>query len=550
MAVEVRPLKVNSNEGIMDAIRADSSMEYQNRIPSATEAGVKETVERLLNYRAHYNEFIDALVNRIGLVIARNTSWTNPLAPFKRGLLTFGDTIEEVQVGLLKAHVYDPDREYLEKDLFGTERPDVQANFHRVNRQNFYKVTINEDLLRRAFLEPGGLNTFVNQLMSAPTTSDQWDEFLLTCSLFSKYESMGGFYHVNVPDVRDIESGAADAKIALRKMRAMAGNLTFLSTKYNAAHMPTFASRDDLYLFVTPEFNAAIDVEALAGAFNIDRANMHGRVVEIPADQFAITGAQAVMTTKDFFVIADQLFETRSQPNAAALHNNYFLHRWEIISASRFVPAVMFHTGADDEVIVVNKPVTSVTTPTIEAIDGTVPTTAVRGQMVALVAKAVTDPTGGQEAVMWSVDGAKSERTYITPYGVLHVGGDETADSLTVTATSTGINADNPRDDAKTATLTVNLSGAVLDGWPRQGKIIGIEVAGEDVPAFDAATTTYALALPADTKVSTKNVYVTSDGPINAAVKVASAAGGYTVTITVDPGVGDPVVYTVNVTVG
>ena len=206
MAVEVRPLKVNSNEGIMDAIRADSSMEYQNRIPSATEAGVKETVERLLNYRAHYNEFIDALVNRIGLVIARNTSWTNPLAPFKRGLLTFGDTIEEVQVGLLKAHVYDPDREYLEKDLFGTERPDVQANFHRVNRQNFYKVTINEDLLRRAFLEPGGLNTFVNQLMSAPTTSDQWDEFLLTCSLFSKYESMGGFYHVNVPDLRDIES--------------------------------------------------------------------------------------------------------------------------------------------------------------------------------------------------------------------------------------------------------------------------------------------------------------------------------------------------------
>ena len=550
MAVDVRPLKVNDNSAILDAIRADASMEYQRRIPAATEAGVTETVKELMNFRAHYNEFIDALVNRIGLVIARNTNWTNPLAPFKRGLLTFGDTIEEVQVGLLKAHVYDPDREYMEKDIFGTEVPEVQSNFHRVNRQNFYKITVNENLLRRAFLEPGGLSTFVNQLMSAPSTSDQWDEFLLTCSLFAKYESNGGFHHVNVPDVRAIESGAVDAKVALRKMRAMADNLTFLSTRYNAAHMPTFADRDELCLFVTPEFNAAVDVEALAGAFNVDKATMHGKIIPIPADQFGIDGAQAIMTVKDFFVIADQSLETTSQFNPVSRQNNYFLHHWQIVSASRFVPAVMFWTGADDEIITINKPVVSVATPTIEAIDGTVPSTAERGQMVALVAKAVTDPEGGQEAVMWSVTGAESGRTYITPYGVLHVAGDETATSLTVRATSTGIDAENPRADAKTATLTVNLSGDILDGWPANGKVTGIEIAGEPVDGFNAATTTYALALPAGTTVSKSKVYVTSDGPVNSTVEVASVAGGYTVTVTVDPGAGDPVVYTVNVTVG
>src|SRR5699024_10286028 len=200
------------------------------------------------------------LINRIGSVIARNISWQNPLAEFKRGMLEYGDTIEEIQTGLLQAHIYDPDREYLERDLFGTEVPEVQTSFHTVNRQNFYKVTVNQPLLQRAFLADDGLSNFVAQLLEAPSTSDYWDEFLTTVQLFPEYENNGGFWHVNVPDVKDLESSESDAKSALRKMRAMADKLKFISTRYNAAHMPTFADRDDLVVFVSPEFNAAIDV--------------------------------------------------------------------------------------------------------------------------------------------------------------------------------------------------------------------------------------------------------------------------------------------------
>src|SRR5205085_2463831 len=148
--------------------------------------------------------------------------------------------------------------------LFSRETPEVQANFHTINRQDFYKVTINESLLNRAFLDPTGLSGFINQLMEAPSNSDQLDEFLLTCSLFREYESNGGFYHVNVPDVRNLDSSGDDARLALRKMRAMADNLKFLSTKYNAAHMPIFARPEQLVIFASPEFNAAVDVDALA----------------------------------------------------------------------------------------------------------------------------------------------------------------------------------------------------------------------------------------------------------------------------------------------
>lgn len=466
-----RPLKKASNEAILNAIWNDSSSDYQRRIPYATQGAIQDTVKTLHQYRPLWNEFLDALINRIGSVIARNISWQNPLAEFKRGMLEYGDTIEEIQTGLLQAHIYDPDREYLERDLFGTEVPEVQTSFHTVNRQNFYKVTVNQPLLQRAFQADEGLSDFVTQLLEAPSTSDYWDEFLTTVQLFPEYENNGGFWHVNVPDVKDLESSEADAKSALRKMRAMADKLKFISTRYNAAHMPTFADRDDLVVFVSPEFNAAIDVEALASAFNTDRANMHGRIIPIPEEHFGVEGAQAIMTTKDFFVIADQRLENASQWNAAALHNNYFLHHWQVISASRFVPAVMFWTGQDDEVIEIRTPVESIAAPVITNDDGEEVTEVQRGLIYAATAEVTTNPEDGiNVGVRWTVEGATSNRTHITPTGVLQVGGDEGASSLTVRGTTTWLDSEGIARAGESATTSVTVTGDPVIDWPRESE--------------------------------------------------------------------------------
>ncbi len=540
------------NSAILDAIRGIASTDYQRRIPATDTAGIASTIENLTKpeNRQWMNEFMDALVNRIGMTIARSNSWSNPLAPFKRGMLEFGNTIEEIQVGLLEAHGYDPDRDYMEKTLFGRERPETQVNFHTINRQDMYKVTVNPDLLRRAFLAESGLSGFVNQLMEAPTTSDQWDEFLLMSSLFKEYEHNGGFYHVNVPDVANLNSTGDDARMALRKMRAMAGNLKFLSTEYNAAKMPVFAQPDDLMLFVTPEFNAAIDVEALAGAFNIDRAQMHGKIVELPESAIGVDGAQAIMTTSDFFVIADTTFESTNQWNPASLHNNYFLHHHQVISASRFVPAVMFTTGADDEVITIRTNITGISDITFESVDGVTPTGVERGGMVALVAEAESTPEGAN-AVSWGVTGNTSGRTFITQFGVLHVAPDETATSLTVTASTAGVDYENTRENPFTATLAVPVTGDPFGGWPvTTGTLSGITIKGEPIAGVTPSTTTYAATIPTGETLTKAGVKVTTTDNADVNVSVAANAElGYTVTIVVDPSTNDaPVTYTVNVT--
>lgn len=468
MALEnVGALKPTPNELTLDRIRKKASPDYRARIPEATQAGVQATMKALMEYRPAKNEFIDALVNRIGLVYAKSVSWTNPLSEFKRGMLSFGDTIEEVHMGLIKAKTYDFDRESTERNLFGTHRAEVQTNFHTINREDKYIITIDNPALNRAFLETNGLTDFISQTMESITTSDQWDEFLLTVQLFSEYDSNNGFFKVQVPDVAANNSTEADAKVLLRRVRAMADNLTFISTKYNPAGMPMAAKRSDLLLFVTPEVNAAIDVEALAGAFNISSAQLHGRIIPLPEDHFKMPGVQAILTTEDFFVIADTVFETAQMWNPDALQNNQWLHHHQIISASRFVPAVMFTSNTVEEITVLPNPVDSITDLVATNAAGVAVTTVTRGEVYQLTADVVTElENGTNEAVRWEIVNTHSLFSYISDSGVLHVYGAENATALEIQATSVWLDPEGV-EQSKTRKETFNVTGDKLVLWPR-----------------------------------------------------------------------------------
>lgn len=468
MAVKLGRLKSNSNVAILNAIRNGASLDYQRRIPVATKGNISQTLGELRRFRPQWNEFENALINRIGTVYARNMVWQNPLAEFKRGLLNDGgDTIEEIYTGLIESHVYDPNRDYMERTIFGTHDIDVRSSFHHVNRREFYPVTVNEEMLKNAFLGSEGLSSFVSQVMAAPTTSDNWDEFLATTSLFAEYEKNDGFWHVNVPNLSDLTSDAPDARKAVKTIRALIDTIKFPSTRYNSAGMPSFANPDEIIIFATPQFKAAMDVDALAAAFNEDRMSIDSRIIVIPKENFGIDQCQAILTVREFFVLADQALDTTSQFNPVSRGTNYFLHHWEVISASRFVPAVMFWTGKDDTIT----PVTI--TPVIGELSVVDPDGAVQAKVDPGanydVKVPVTGADGYRISLTYSCEGAMSQRTTVTPQGVLVVGYDERATTIKVNVKLAYVNPDSSKAQAtnivKSFNVTVNKDNAV-DDWP------------------------------------------------------------------------------------
>jgi hypothetical protein len=447
-------LRAVDNTLILDAIRKNATTDYRRRIPSATQAGVQAVMQNLFDFKAYRNEFIDALVNKIGLTLYNDISWENPLSIFKRGKLEFGATIEEITVGLIKASTYDHDEDSLERELFGRAPVDVSVQYHTINREDKYKNTIEMFALRRAFQSENGLGNFISELMQAPATSDNWDEFLLMTSLFKEVERSGGFHKVQVNDIASATSADVEtfSKEMLRSIRAYAGNMAFISTHYNALGMPTAVRPEELVLFITPEANATLDVEALAGAFNIEKADVPGRTVLVPREHFRIPGAQALLTTEKFFVVADSLLETTMVSNAAGLYDNYWLHHHQVMSASLAAPAILFTTDEGTVINIYDDPeVTAVDVVRVANRAGETVTAVERGELYYVEDTVTTSPEDdGMNAVVYTVDGT-SQFTRITKSKVLHVGLDETNTTLTITGTST----DDDSSVMDTITVTV-----------------------------------------------------------------------------------------------
>ena len=461
----MQPWNNPDNYDILNAVRGQSTTVYQDRIPNADKASIDDVIHNLLSWTPGMNEFLNSLVNVIGLQIYKNVNtFDNPFAKFKRGMLMTGDTIEEIMNGLLMAHRYDASSEYLEAEIFGTERPETQVNFHKINRKDYYKLTINEVELRKAFTSLGGLDQFITNLMSTPQTSDQWDEFLVTTSLFAEWHKYRGFFNVNVPDLSTSTSEPNDAKFTLRRMRELGDTLPFLSRRYNPAHMPMAIKREELELIITPEANAAIDVEALSAAFNVDKAEFSSRKTIIPAEYIGIPGFQAMLTTKDFFVIADSLLETRNAMNPVGLTTNYFLHHQQVISASRFAPTILF-TSAEPStpIIVIPSVVQSIAAPTLKDQGGNVVTNVIRGNSYQIIAPATTSPiNGSNDAVKLMLVGALSTRTAVFQNGFFVVALDEAATSLTVNTVST-------EDQTIISTASFSVVGDLATLWPTPG---------------------------------------------------------------------------------
>lgn len=229
------------NATILDKVRAKGTDDYQQRIPSATQTGVANTMRYLFDpmNRQYLNDCVWSMINRIGLtVMAQNTPFENPLSIFKKENLYWGSTVQEIAVKWIKAHGYKDDAE----DLLKMHRPEAAVWFYEMNRRDQYPISWVDDELRQAFVDDFGLNRFVAQIMETPRNSDNYDEMNIMLALIRHYEQNLGFYKVHLDAV---PSDQTTAKTLLKALRATAGRMQFPSTQYNALNVtdiPAYAN--------------------------------------------------------------------------------------------------------------------------------------------------------------------------------------------------------------------------------------------------------------------------------------------------------------------
>lgn len=420
---------------LLNVIRSDASQAYRDRVPEATQDNIAEIGNPILNYEATRNEFLDALVNRIGMVIITSRSYNNPLKRFKKGMMSLGETVEEIFVNIIKAEPYylvDDQGKTAAQDEFERRLPNVLAAFHKRNRQDKYPVTIQNDDLRTAFLSYQGVEDLVSKIIEAVYTSDEYDEFLLMKNVFFEAGMRGALRPVTVPGL----DSDVNAKKTMTLFRQTALDLTFMRSDSNFMGVTTHTPLDEQVIFILSSVAATVDVEVLASAFNMDKTNFIGRRVIV--DDFGgleKEGVIAIAADEDWFMVFDNYLTMTSDYVASRLYYNYFLHHWETLSYSPFKNVVAFTTEA----------------PTVKSVTitpGTASVTKAAGGTVQLTA-AVTGTGLISNNVVWTI--TEDANASVTSSGLVTIKPGITVDSLTVTATS---KLDNTKSGTATITLT------------------------------------------------------------------------------------------------
>lgn len=420
----------DSTAGTLNLIRNELGGAYAKAVPVADDRNIGEVGIGINSLPEHRNSFLNQLVDRIGLVVIKHKSMNNPLGKFKRGTMPLGYTIEEIYTDITKAKKFDPTD--AESTLYKREIPDTKVFFHQRNREQFYEQTVSQAELKSAFVSYANLDNFVTGIFEALYNSAEVDEYLWMRKLIDQYYEKGFFHHVKVVAPTDEVTG----KQLVKKIRAMARKLTLGmgSRNYNHTGVHTRSEIDGLHLFITADTEAEIDVEVLAAAFNMGKAEFMGNITVI--DEFEDPAIQAVLVDQDWFMCYDNNIEMTNVYNAKGLYWNYFYHIWQTLSCSTLENAVVFST-ADAPV----PPSASITPKTANVKAGT--TQQFTGSV-----------TGGTaSAEVYSISGQAKAGTTISSSGLLTVDATEEVDvKITVTykATVDGVDL----TDTSVATVT------------------------------------------------------------------------------------------------
>lgn len=351
------------NVDILNAIRNDASQEFADAIPVASGDNVREVGRLIMADQNYTNEFLMALVNRIGRTIITAKSWNNPLAKFKMGLLEMGEVVQDIFINSVEERVYS--MYDAETNVFKIAIPDIRACYYAINSQKVYKATINESMIAQAFLSKNGLYDLVNKIMSRMQLQDEDYEFKVMQNCIKDCADKGQFYPVVLSNAPTDESSA---KELVKQARAMFSKMKYPSTQYNFAGVKNLSNIDDILIIIDSDTEALLDVNVLASAFNMEKAEFLGHLVVIP--KMPVANCYAIMCDKNWWKVWDNKITTQNIYNTEGLYYNTTFHHWATYHYSPFENAIIFttNTSAITSLTITNNTITANadTTVTIE----------------------------------------------------------------------------------------------------------------------------------------------------------------------------------------
>lgn len=347
----------------LNKLRELSSDLYHQYVPIIDDStDISKFAEPILKVPEVYNEFCNALVNRIVYTQFEIKSFRNPLVVLEGDRIPLGYAGQEVYVNPQKGRTYNPD------DFAGLlikYEADVKVQYMAINSDVQYPVTFSRQQLKKAFVSWGDLETFIDGLSNALYNGAFIDEFRFTKLIVSDaYKDNKAQIISNLSAVSDGDT----AKAFVEKARELFLNFQLPSSSYNAwakvggAGKPivTWTNPEDIVMLVRNDIRAKLDVEVLASAFNMDKTTLMGNIITIDNfdvyddDGTKVFDGSAILGgifDKSWFRIKrqDMFMDSFYNPNNRSIQ--YYLNVVKMYNYSLFANGVILATAAPTSAI-------------------------------------------------------------------------------------------------------------------------------------------------------------------------------------------------------
>lgn len=341
----------------LNKIREISSDIYHQYIPILEDdTDISTFASPILNVPEVYNEFCNALVNRIVYTQVNTKTFNNPLRGLEGSVMPLGFAGQEIYVNPAKG------RQYNVNDFAGILQKyeaDVKVQYLVKNMDLQYPLTVVRTKLKEAFVSWESLDSFITGLTNSLYNGMYIDEFKYTKALVSSA------YKGNLVQVETVSAPTTSKELAETftiKARELFLNFQMPSTQYNAwakvggAGKPitTWTDPEDIVILIRNDVRAYMDVTVLANAFQIDKATLLGNIYAV--DNFDVYDDEGnkifdgsnifgMIADRNWFKIKpiDQFMENGYNANNRAMQ--YFLNNIKMYEFSLFANAKVFATG-------------------------------------------------------------------------------------------------------------------------------------------------------------------------------------------------------------
>ena len=221
------------------------------------------------DYTVDINE-VYPLIEKVARQTIASTEISDRLALFNKAPIANGKTIEEYVVEIATSTAYN----ISSTNPFSIKNPSIKTVYYKDWTHKQFDVTVYDNEIRKVLLADGNAGRVSAEIVASLTKGDIYEKYLAVRDMFSYMFSQDLIK-------KSDEILKTNYKGILKELKDTVDGMTFPNADFNVAGIIRETPKSRIRILMPYKIKNAIDVEELAGVFNLSKAEVQDRIITI-----------------------------------------------------------------------------------------------------------------------------------------------------------------------------------------------------------------------------------------------------------------------------